>query len=160
SSVPRPPSTSCCCPRPSRPCSTSRGRSCAAPSSSTTPRTPISGAATSSTRDPPPSTEAPRRSSATSSPPECWDCPVPDDLSKDIRSAVTPAAKASPYFSYSRLVELGWDDLLAEEPRIAVAALFEEMGRLLLTGAALDAVVLLALGGQRSAAQTRVASPG
>lgn len=82
-----------------------------------------------------------------------------DDLSRDIRSAVAAAAKDSPYFPYHRLVELGWDEVLAEEPRVAVAALFEEMGRLLLTGAALDTVVLLALGVDRDVASTRVAYP-
>jgi hypothetical protein len=84
---------------------------------------------------------------------------VSDELSNDIRSAVAAAAKDSTHFSYARLVELGWDDLLVEEPQIAVAALFEEMGRLLLTGAALDAVVLAAMGGERSATETRVAYP-
>jgi hypothetical protein len=84
---------------------------------------------------------------------------VSDDLSRDIRAVVAAAAKDSPHLSYSRLVELGWDDVLAEEPRVAVAALFEEMGRLLLTGAALDVVVLQALNAGRSATGTRVAYP-
>ena len=41
--------------------------------------------------------------------------------------------------------ELGFDELLESEPQLAVVTLFEEKGRLRLTGPALDSVVLAAL---------------
>lgn len=69
-----------------------------------------------------------------------------DDLARDVRGAVVAAAKASAHLTYERLVDLGWDDLFADEPQVAVSVLFEEIGRSRLTGPALDAVVLHALG--------------
>jgi hypothetical protein len=45
-----------------------------------------------------------------------------------------------------RLRALGWDELLAGDPAIAVGVLFEEQGRSLVTSRALDEVVAAALG--------------
>lgn len=44
-----------------------------------------------------------------------------------------------------RLVELGWDDVAADDPEAATALLFEAQGRSLVSTAALDLVVLSAL---------------
>jgi len=81
------------------------------------------------------------------------------DISGEVRSAIAAAAKESPVFSQARLAELGFDELLESEPQVAVIALFEEKGRLRLTGPALDAVVLGALGGPYPWATTRVLYP-
>lgn len=81
------------------------------------------------------------------------------DISGEVRSAIAAAAKESPVFSQARLAELGFDELLDSEPRVAVISLFEEKGRLRLTGPALDAVVLGALGGPYPWATTRVLYP-
>jgi hypothetical protein len=72
------------------------------------------------------------------------------DISGEVRHAIAAAAKESLAFDHARLTELGWDELLDSEPQLAVVTLFEEMGRLRLTGPALDSVVLAAVGaGQR-----------
>jgi Acyl-CoA dehydrogenase, C-terminal domain len=81
------------------------------------------------------------------------------DIEEDVRQAIRAAAKDSPAFGCARLTELGWDELLEDEPRVAVVALFEEMGRLRLTGPALDAVVLKAVGGSFPWPDTRVMYP-
>jgi Acyl-CoA dehydrogenase, C-terminal domain len=88
------------------------------------------------------------------------DFPVPAaDLSGEVRSAIAAAAKESLVFNQPRLAELGFDELLESEPQLAVVALFEEKGRLRLTGPALDAVVLAAVGGPYPWATTRVLYP-
>jgi hypothetical protein len=88
---------------------------------------------------------------------------VPNDLDNDIerevRSALEGAAKESLAFPRERLIDLGWDELFESEPRVAVSTLFEEMGRLLLTGPALDLVVIAALGDHWPQATTRVVYP-
>jgi hypothetical protein len=81
------------------------------------------------------------------------------DISGEVRSAIAAAAKQSLAFSQERLAELGFDELLESEPQVAVIALFEEKGRLRLTGPALDAVVLGALRGPYPWATTRVLYP-
>jgi hypothetical protein len=81
------------------------------------------------------------------------------DISGEVRLAIAAAAKESLAFGHARLAELGFDDLLESEPQLAVVTLFEEKGRLRLTGPALDAVVLGALGGPYPWATTRVAYP-
>lgn len=81
------------------------------------------------------------------------------DIEEDVRQAIRAAAKGSPAFGCARLTELGWDELLEDEPRLAVVALFEEMGRLRLTGPALDAVVLKAVGASFPWPETRVMYP-
>jgi hypothetical protein len=80
-------------------------------------------------------------------------------MEKEVRAVLAAAAQQSTAFPRKRLAELGWDELLADEPRVAVSALFEEMGRLLLTGPALDAVVLAALGNPWPWKTTRVLYP-
>jgi Acyl-CoA dehydrogenase, C-terminal domain len=88
---------------------------------------------------------------------------VPSDqdseIEREVRAALEGASKASLAFPRERLVELGWDELFAAEPQVAVSTLFEEMGRLLLTGPALDMVVLSALGDQWPAEATQVLYP-
>ena len=81
------------------------------------------------------------------------------DISGEVRHAIAAAAKESLAFNHARLTELGWDELLESEPRLAVVTLFEEMGRLRLTGPALDSVVLAAVGGPYPWATTRVLYP-
>jgi hypothetical protein len=81
------------------------------------------------------------------------------DISGEVRLAIGAAAKESLAFSHARLAELGFDELLESEPRLAVVTLFEEKGRLRLTGPALDAVVLEALRGPYAWATTRVLYP-
>jgi Acyl-CoA dehydrogenase, C-terminal domain len=96
----------------------------------------------------------------TSSRSECWASPVPAaDISGEVRLAVRAAAKDSLAFGYARLADLGWDELLDSEPELAVVTLFEEKGRLRLTGPALDAVVLQALQGPYPWAATRIGYP-
>jgi hypothetical protein len=85
--------------------------------------------------------------------------PAADIEEDQVRQAIRAAAKDSLAFGRARLTDLGWDELLADEPRMAVVTLFEEMGRLRLTGPALDAVVLAALQGPYSWATTRVVYP-
>jgi hypothetical protein len=81
------------------------------------------------------------------------------DISGEVRHAIAAAAKESLAFNQARLTELGWDELLDSEPQLAVVTLFEEMGRLRLTGPALDSVVLAAVGGPYPWATTRVLYP-
>jgi hypothetical protein len=81
------------------------------------------------------------------------------DISGEVRLAIGAAATESLAFSHARLAELGFDELLESEPQLAVVTLFEEKGRLRLTGPALDAVVLGALGGPCRWATTRVLYP-
>jgi Acyl-CoA dehydrogenase, C-terminal domain len=81
------------------------------------------------------------------------------DISGEVRLAIRAAAKESLAFGYARLTDLGWDELLNSEPQLAVVTLFEETGRLRLTGPALDAVVLGALQGPYPWATTRVVYP-
>jgi hypothetical protein len=81
------------------------------------------------------------------------------DISGEVRLAIRAAAKESLAFRHARLVELGFDELLESEPQLAVVTLFEEKGRLRLTGPALDAVVLEALRGPYRWATTRVLYP-
>jgi hypothetical protein len=45
-----------------------------------------------------------------------------------------------------RLAELGWDDVVAEDPEASIGSLFEEQGRQLAASPVLDTVVLSALG--------------
>jgi hypothetical protein len=81
------------------------------------------------------------------------------DIEHEVRLAIAAAAKDSVAFSYARLTDLGWDELLENEPQLAVVTLFEEKGRLRLTGPALDAVVLEALHWPYSWATTRILYP-
>ncbi|MCW2747604.1 MAG: Acyl-CoA dehydrogenase, short-chain specific, partial [Nocardioidaceae bacterium] len=81
------------------------------------------------------------------------------ELEKGIKSAVESAAKESSTFSSARLVELGWDELLADDPETAVRALFEESGNKLISSSALDSVVLAALDAPWSWTTTRVGYP-
>jgi Acyl-CoA dehydrogenase, C-terminal domain len=81
------------------------------------------------------------------------------DLEREVRESIRAAAKESLAFSHARLVDLGWDELVAAEPELAVVTLFEEMGRLRLTGPALDAVVLMSLAGPYDWDRTKVLYP-
>ncbi len=80
-------------------------------------------------------------------------------MEREVRQAIGAAAKDSAAFSYVRLTDLGWDELLESEPQLAVVTLFEEKGRLRLTGPALDAVVLEALHAPYPWASTRILYP-
>src|ERR1700678_742233 len=133
---------------------------CAVRSSWTTARTCSDGGETISTPGRPRFTAGRPRSSAISSRSECWGFLVPAaDISGEVRHAIAAAAKESLRFNHARLTELGGDELLESEPQLAVVTLFEEMGRLRLTGPALDSVVLAAVGGPYPWATTRVLYP-
>jgi len=69
----------------------------------------------------------------------------PDEI-KELRSTIAAMLESSPDDVLAQLDELGWDDLVAEEPQAAVTTLFEEHGRLLGRSAILDGVLLSALG--------------
>ncbi len=68
-----------------------------------------------------------------------------DALSVQLRETARRMVAEDPLVSRRRLHEAGWPELLAEEPKTAVAALFETLGATLGTGDALDEVVLAAL---------------
>ena len=70
---------------------------------------------------------------------------TPDEI-KELRSTIAAMLESSPDDVLAQLDELGWEDLVAEEPEAAITTLFTEHGRLLGRSAILDGVVLSALG--------------
>lgn len=70
---------------------------------------------------------------------------TPDEI-KELRSTIAAMLESSPDEIPAQLEELGWEDLVAEEPEAAITTLFAEHGRLLGRSAILDGVVISALG--------------
>jgi hypothetical protein len=84
---------------------------------------------------------------------------VDAETERAVRSAIGQLALQSPTLSSEALIAFGWEDLLSGDDASAVRLLFEEKGRLLLGGPALDSVVLATLAGPWSWTDTRVAYP-
>ncbi|MFG3022406.1 acyl-CoA dehydrogenase family protein [Streptomyces sp. NPDC048254] len=82
-----------------------------------------------------------------------------DGIAAELRATVHRVVAEDPLVSRDRLRDLGWPELLAEEPEVAVAALFESLGETRGTGDALDEVVLAVLYGGETDTGTAVLHP-
>jgi hypothetical protein len=84
---------------------------------------------------------------------------VDGETQRALRSVIAAVAKQGLRVPRSGLLDLGWDELLAEDPDDAIRVLFEAQGAHLLATAALDSVLLAALDGGLSWHTTAVAYP-
>lgn len=72
---------------------------------------------------------------------------MPDQLSAELRSALGDLFAANPGgVSSTELAEFGWPELYAEDQRLAVSVLFEELGRHAASAAGLELLVAAELG--------------